>query len=420
MKTGKCNRPTLTPFHRRTAPAAAPRIILRGSRYIELLIFFHSRIRSAPPLSNRRKGWAALLLVLALFSTAGCKRGRVKVLETDYVAAPQVNLRDRLSQIYNKTGVVKNGDRVEVLEKQRRFVRVRTSSGAEGWMEQRYLVGEDVYRAFQKMAADNANTPVQAAGVTRNQTNLHVEPGRDTDHLYLLPADEKLQLLTRATAPRQAPKSPPANSAPPPASPKAGQSRPPSPGAPPAAPPPAAPALEDWWLARDSKSHVGWILSRMVDLDVPMDIAQYAEGQRFVALFVLNQVQDADKKVPEYLAILTEPRDGQPFDYNQVRVFTWNVRRHRYETAYRERNLNGFLPVTIGHETIDKEGDLPIFILRVKDDSGVSSERKYKVNSPIVRRVLPPGEAKPASASHVNSRNRHQKTRVRRPARRHR
>jgi len=70
-----------------------------------------------------------------------------------------------------------------------------------------------------------------------------------------------------------------------------------------------------------------------------------------------------------------------PFDFNQARVFTWNVRRHRYETAYRERGLNGVLPVTISHEDFGKEGDLPTFILRVKDPAGNTIERKYKMNS---------------------------------------
>src|SRR5207237_9012222 len=52
-------------------------------------------------------------------------------------------------------------------------------------------------------------------------------------------------------------------------------------------------------------------------------------------------------KVAQYLVLMTEPKDGMPFDYNQARVFTWNVRKHRYETAYRERKLNGVLPVTV-------------------------------------------------------------------------
>ena len=142
---------------------------------------------------------------------------------------------------------------------------------------------------------------------------------------------------------------------------------------------------------RDSHNRVGWVLSRMVDLDVPLDVAQYAEGQRIVAFFVLNQVQDGDKKVPQYLTMVTEPKDGLPFDFNQIRVFTWNVKRHRYETAYRER-MDGVLPVTVSQENFEKEGVLPAFTIRVKDDDGNVTERKYKLNTPIVRRVLAPGE----------------------------
>jgi hypothetical protein len=91
--------------------------------------------------------------------------------------------------------------------------------------------------------------------------------------------------------------------------------------------------------------------------------------------------------------VLTDPHDGLPFDYDQVRVFTWNVKKHRYETAYREHHLDGVLPVTVTKEDFDKEGTLPVFILQVKDDSGSVHERKYKLNTPIVRRVLGPGEA---------------------------
>ena len=111
-----------------------------------------------------------------------------------------------------------------------------------------------------------------------------------------------------------------------------------------------------------------------------------------MAFFKLNEVQDGAKKVSQYLCVLTEPHDGSPYDYDQIRVFTWNVRKHRYETAYREHGLDGVLPVTVTHETFDKEGTLPVFSLRVQDDTGNVSERKYKLNTPIVRRVLAPGE----------------------------
>ena len=48
--------------------------------------------------------------------------------------------------------------------------------------------------------------------------------------------------------------------------------------------------------------------------------------------------------------------------------------------------------------------DLPVFIVRVKDDAGNVTERKYKLNTPIVRRVLAPGEQKESSVvSHRSS-----------------
>lgn len=313
--------------------------------------------------SQSRKLILVLVATASLFSA--CGRRHQRPLEIDYVSAPQVTLRDQLSQVYNKVGTAKNGDRVEVLERERRFCRVRTGSGAEGWVEQRYLVSQQVYDAFERLAAEQKDAPIEATAVTRNDTNLHVEPGRDTDHLFQVAQGAKVSVFKRATVEKSLP----------------GEIRPAT------ANKDAKPVMEDWWLVRDQDGHVGWLLGRMADVDVPLDVAQYAEGQRIVACFVLNQVKDGDKQVPQYLMLLTEPKDGLPFDYNQARVFTWNVRRHRYETAYRERKLNGVLPVSVGRESFGKEGDLPTFTLRVKEDSGNLVEKKYKMNTPIVRRV---------------------------------
>ena len=317
------------------------------------------------------------LAVVFLLTFSACNRGRHRVLEVNYVSAVQATLRDQVATIYNRVGTVKNGERVEVLEHEKRFARVRTASGVEGWIEQRYLVDQQIYEGLQKLTKDNLNDPVQAPGVLRNDTNLHLTPGRETEHLYQLLAGAKVSVLKRGTAEKQPGAA---------IQPKAGGKA-------------SGPLLEDWWLVRDAENRVGWVLARMVDIDVPLDIAQYAEGQRFVAFFALNQVQDpgkegADKNVSQYLCVITEPHDGLPYDYDQIRVFTWNVRKHRYETAYREHGLNGVLPVTVTSENFDKEGTLPVFILRVKDDSGNVSERKYKMNTPIVRRVLAPGEQK--------------------------
>jgi len=371
---------------------------------------------------------AFALLLLAL--GPACKRQALAHHEYMYVSAPETSLRDRVATLYNKMGTVHNGDRVEVLEKQRRFVRVRTDGGQEGWIEERSLVSQDIYDAFQKLAQDNANTPVQAKGTTRAELNMHVTASRDAEHLYQLKDGEKVDVLKRATAEKNPPKPKPAQPTTAPGKPQKGsapakatkpQTAPPTtaPAQNPAEPsasakpagaatgtpagaeqPPPKPIMEDWYLVRTSSGHVGWVLLRMVDLDVPLDIAQYAEGQRIIGYFVLNNVDEDGKPQPQYLVLLNEPKDGLPYDYNQIRVFTRNRAKHRYETAYREHNLEGYLPVKVGHQNFGKEGDLPTFTLRENIGDGRIVEETYKLNGPIVRRVLTPDEEAAEKAKH--------------------
>ena len=365
------------------------------------------------PLTDRIRSAAWLAALLLLLLAPSCRRGQNKVQDVAYVSAPQVNMRDRVSALYNKTGTLKNGERVEVLERNKRFARVRSADGETGWVEQRYLVNEDVYRVFEKLAAENRNAPVQAHGVARATLKMHITPGRDADSLIQLKEGGKLEVLKRATieklqtAPAQATSATPKAA---PAREKRGKRG--------ASEEPAIP-MEDWSLARDEQGHTGWVLARMLDMDVPLDVAQYAEGQRIVAYFILNRVHDeeaptgsdekagrAPRDVPQYLVLLTEPRDGMPWDYNQARIFTWNLKRHRYETAYRERNLFGVFPVTSGTQAFGKEGVLPVFTLRVKDEDGSIREKRYRMNGPIVRRVMTPEEEAAEKAARAAKKSR--------------
>jgi hypothetical protein len=158
--------------------------------------------------------------------------------------------------------------------------------------------------------------------------------------------------------------------------------------------------MDDWWLVRDQQGHVGWVLARMVDLDIPLDVVQYAEGQRIQAAFVLNTVQDEVKgAIPQYLVLLNENKDGIAYDFNQVRVFTWNLKRHRYETGYREHFIIGYFPATVAMENFGKEGVMPVFTIRKQNADASISERKYRVIGNIVRPVLAAGE-QPQQAAH--------------------
>jgi SH3-like domain-containing protein len=368
-----------------------------------------------------RRRVLSIALIAALAFTFACKRGGISTHEYAYVAANNVNVRDRLAAVYNKVATLNNGDKVEIIDRQKRFVKIKVPSGQEGWLEARYLIGQDVYDGFEKLRQDHLKQPIVGRGTTRAELNMHLTPARDSEHLYQLKDGEKVDVIERGIGEKKAaqanaptglkPKPKPApivttkpgkpdKNAPNTAAngndqktpDKSAAAPPPAPAAKPAKPPePEAPKVyEDWWLVRSSEGKTGWVLARMVDLDVPLEIAQYAEGQRIMAYTILNTVDEDGKQVPQYLVATNENKDGLPWDFNSIRVFTRNRARHRYETAYRERNLFGLLPIRTGTQEFEKEGVLPYFIIRTKDSAGQIHETKYKMNGPIVRRVLSP------------------------------
>jgi hypothetical protein len=268
----------------------------------------------------------------------GCSGLRPKpAAQYVYVTAKQTILRDRVAAVSNRTGNVSNGDRLEVLEHGRRFYRVKTEKGETGWIDEKAVATQDVYDAFQALGSAHKEDPAVASAVVRDEVNLHLKPGRETERFYRLVEGDKLQLLERATLPKPVP-----NWAAPVKAATEGEA---------AAPAPIA--MEDWWLGRDAKGRTGWLLSRMLDVDAPDTLTRYAEGQRFVGAYVLATVHDDGapgdvKDIPEYLTVLSPYLAGLPYDFDQVRVFTWNVKMHRYETAFREKNVEGYLPVTLG------------------------------------------------------------------------
>ena len=341
-----------------------------------------------------RKGNLAFGVVLfigiSVSFLGGCSGGSSGRAEFVYVAVPDASLRDRVATIYTKTGLVHNGERLQVLERMqnKRFVRVRTPRGEEGWLQERFLADQQTYDQFARLAEQYRAAPAQGTATIETQVKAHVLPGRKTGYLYLLNEKDKVELLERRPVDRNATpgkeekaKDPDADSS---------DDEPDKPGQP--------AILEDWWLIRDPQKRTGWVLGHALYLDVPDEIAQYAEGQRIVAVYKLDEVPDEDKKVGEYLTLLTEPKDGMPYDFNQARVFTWNTRKHRYETAYRESKLSGVLPVTMGQQDFGKEGSLPTFTLVLKQD-GTTRQQTYRFNRPIVRKVYAAGE-EPKSKSH--------------------
>jgi hypothetical protein len=370
--------------------------------------------------ANRR---LTFLLVLAAlpWGLTGCSHFRIKPSENYvYVTAKQTFLRDRVAAVSNRTGTATNGEKLVVLDHARRFIKVRTPRGEVGWIEEKLTAGQDIADKFEALGKAHEKDPVVATAIARDEVYLHIAPGRETERFYLLAENDPLTLLTRATI-----------------------LKPVTPGAAPAAAPaakhgakpaddtglPAPPPMEDWWLVRNAKGQTGWIYARMIDVSAPDTLARYSEGQRIVGAYVLAHVDDPASgvldngntvtSIPEYLTVLSPYKAGLPYDFDQVRVFIWNTKKHRYETAFREHNIAGYLPVKIDTRAdpygkdANATAKLPSFTYRVLagDQSmpipdpttglikpGRTIEKTYRLEGNICRRLIAPGIPPPAEA----------------------
>jgi hypothetical protein len=344
---------------------------------------------------------ASVVCLCCAFLLAGCGRFRHEQSELVYVASPRpVYLHDRVAPVSNRVCQVVNGQALEVLEHGRRFVKVKTEKNEIGWIEERAVIDEKTYEAFVQLAAQNKSVPVAATATLRDDLAMHLLPGRDSERFYLIPANSKVQLLARASAARKPAETlgplAPANAAKPA---QAGKSAP-SKAKPATAKAPAGagaeeaepPEMEDWWLARDAQGHVGWLLGSRLDVDVPDEIAGYAEGQRIMGAWVLTKVTDAAAGTPghqvfEYLTVLAPPTSGQPFDFDQVRVFTWSTRHHRYETAFRLHPIQGYLPVRVFTQNT-AGGAVPAFSFLIAGSSNVIADPATGITRPVAPRTI--------------------------------
>lgn len=320
---------------------------------------------------------------------SGCARFAPKpAAQYVYVTAKQTFLRDRVAAVSNRTATVMNGDRLTVLERGRRFVKVQTAKNEVGWIDEKAVATQDVFDEFSQVKDQHKADATVASAVVRDEVYMHLKPGRDTERFYRLAEGEKLKLLSRATLPKALP-------------PGMAKAKPVVPVAVPgakgdvAAEAPLPPAMEDWWLVRDSKGNTGWLLSRMMDVDAPESLTRYAEGQRIVGAYVLTTVYDAeaeqaDKNIPVYVTVMSPYKAGLLYDFDQVRVFTWSVKKHRYETGFREKNIEGYLPITIGKgkdangKSAQAAEELPIFTYRV-----LSADNPVVVPDPVTGAIVP-------------------------------
>jgi hypothetical protein len=356
----------------------------------------------------------------ALLLLFGCSKGppRAQPVGEAFVGPAVLKIRSDIPLQSSTVTTVKHGDRLQILQARRRFLRVRTPSGAEGWTDERQLLAAGDMDSLRELTARAAKLPSQGVATTYAPLNIHSQPVLSSPSFLQLKENEKFHVLQsivlpRSDAPRKSlippspkkPKGPPKKEGN-----KASRVAPPPMPKPP--PPPAdwlelskterdeadadaeklppqklAPRTDGWSLIRTPSGQSGWVLTRLVSMAIPDDVAQYAEGKRIVSYFPLGEIQDGDLKKKLWLWTTTAD-SRQPWDFDGFRVFVWSLRRHRYETGYIERNLKGYSPVLLKDvELASKSGasTLPGFSICMENKDGQRVRREYALLGGAIR-----------------------------------
>jgi len=300
-----------------------------------------------------------------------------------YVGPISLNLRKDLAAKSPGVTEVKHGERLDIVEVRRRLVKVRTVEGVEGWVDANLLLTAQQMDDLQKLAADSAKLPSQGKATVFEPLNMHTEPNRSSPSFYQILEGGAVDVLLHRATPRVAAKPKAAALAKAVAPPKVSKSKDskkstalllPPPAAPPppanwekisrprasdlpdyvAPEPPPPPPLDDWDLVRTKDGKAGWVLARNLYMSVPDEVAQYAEGNRITAYMPLGDVHDGDQVKHNWLWT-TAAGSLKTAEFDSFRVFVWSKSRHRYETAFIERNVTGFYPVEVADVPVDKK-----------------------------------------------------------------
>jgi hypothetical protein len=319
---------------------------------------------------------AVLCVSFAILVSCGDQPAPIHSLGDAYVGPSTLNLRRDLAPSAPISATTKHGDKLAVIEYRHRQVKVRTERGAEGWTDARQLLTPQQMDGLRSMAESASRFPSQGAATVFESLNLHTEPNRTSPSFGQIPENSKADVIGHKLMPRvqradvtaPTPLKPPAPRKK--AKAKSSQTRVSPPPRPPAPPLPsnwvalsvpkaeAAPApltaptvvtpvpMDDWNLVRAQDGKVGWVLTRPLNMAIPDEVAQYAEGHRITSYFVIGQVRDGDTLKNNWLWT-TISKGGEPYEFDSFRVFVWSLKHHRYETAYIERNIVGYYPVQV-------------------------------------------------------------------------
>jgi hypothetical protein len=145
-----------------------------------------------------RKILLGLLVLLILGTAAYLRFHHAKPpMEVGYAGDRQVTVWSTSAQVREPVTTVSFGEKLDVLQRFQDQVKVRTTTGITGWIEERELLSADVWQTAKDLTKKAATMPVEARGHTKALSNLHIEPGRDSLRIRQLYKNTALDVLAR-------------------------------------------------------------------------------------------------------------------------------------------------------------------------------------------------------------------------------
>src|SRR6267378_6114064 len=148
----------------------------------------------------KRKLLVAVPLLCLVVVLAWILRPKREYLGEAYVSERSTTLWSSVAQVREPIDVLHYGDRVDVMARRNDSAKVRTVSGAIGWVDARLLLEPVLWQRSVKLLNAAKAMPVQARGRTKVQTNLRVEPGRTEARLYQFGRGVPVEIVGRAVA----------------------------------------------------------------------------------------------------------------------------------------------------------------------------------------------------------------------------
>src|SRR5437773_12362143 len=120
-----------------------------------------------------------LLGLFVFLLVTGCAPAKSEpVVDQATVTSKNASLRLKNSSTSRTLRVLDTGEKVDVLERQDNWYRVRYGTDVQGWMEESTVVTSETKNRIQKLVAASQNLEPQNTAVLKQDCNLRLEPGR--------------------------------------------------------------------------------------------------------------------------------------------------------------------------------------------------------------------------------------------------